>query len=238
MSKYFYDLHIHSILSPCADEFMTPNNIVNMAKLKGLDIIAVTDHNSSKQIEVIVKLCNEMGLLCIPGVEVESIEGVHLLCYFQNVERLGLMTQKIDEYLPNISNHETLFGFQVVMNEYDEVIEKVDKLLIQSTHLSIEEIISLAHELDGVVFAAHVNKTSHNILVNLGFIPEGLQLDGVELNHFIYTNQKEEIPDQINPFPILINSDAHSLGDINEAIYSIELPFKSAKHFIAVFKEE
>ncbi|MBQ4164224.1 MAG: PHP domain-containing protein [Turicibacter sp.] len=221
--KIYYDLHIHSVLSPCADDLMTPNHIVLMAKLKGLDVIALTDHNSTRNCRVVSELAKEAGLLFIPGIEVETIEGVHLLSYFETIDLAETFGAWIESHLALIKNDTQLFGHQWVMDEKDEVIEEFEWLLIQSTDLTCEEVVLKTHQLGGFVIAAHLNKLSHNILTHLGFIPDRLNLDGIELNSFIYEAKNGNQDILASEELTLFNSDAHSLGYINEPIYFLEI---------------
>lgn len=234
--KLSYDLHIHSALSPCADESMTPNNIVLMAKIKGLDMISLTDHNSVKNMEPVAKICERENILFIPGIEIETREGVHLLCYTDSLERMKSIGEVAEKHLGMIKNRPEFFGNQWVMNEEDDVIESVKPLLIQSTTLSVKEVIEFVHEIGGIVIAAHLNKQEHSILTNLGFIPADLSLDGVELNAYVL--KKDKASSQWGDYLVLINSDAHQLGDISEAENVIILENKSRLDFISYFKEE
>ena len=234
--KVYYDLHIHSALSPCADESMTPNNIVLMAKIKGLNLISVTDHNSAKNIEAVAKICEREGILFIPGIEVETVEGVHLLCYCETIETMNQIGEMVEKHLGPIKNRSEFFGTQLVMNEEDEILQSIETLLIQSTTLTMGEIVQFVHQVGGIVIAAHINKSEHNILTNLGFIPKGLELDGVELNTFILKQQGKM--NQFENYLVLINSDAHQLGDISEPENFIILKRQSLPDFISYIKGE
>ncbi len=233
-TKLYYDLHIHSVLSPCADDLMTPNNLVNMSMLKGLDFISVTDHNSADNLMAIASLCEEQDVVLIPGIEVESKEGVHLLCYFQMVDTALKFSEDIAAHLMNIKNNETLFGHQWVMNAYDDVIASKEVLLLQSCSLSVEEIVAQVISLEGLVFAAHINRQSHSILTHLGFIPPTLELTGVELNRDIYERQGSK---EVGYKHVLINSDAHTIDAISERVYYISGVEKSKQGFFSYFKE-
>ncbi len=235
MKKVFYDLHTHSVLSPCADDEMTPNNIVLMAKLKGLDMISVTDHNSARNLEVLAKLCQQQDILFIPGIEIESAEGVHLVGYVKRIQSMNQIAKQVEASLGGIKNRPEYFGHQWVMNEQDEIVDHVHPLLIQSTRLSCEEVVKLIHQYNGIVCAAHLNKTNHSLLTHLGFIPPDLELDGVELNAGILKNQQG-----VNTnfkFPILINSDAHTLGEISERDHNLFLYERSWEGFYDYFME-
>ncbi|ERJ11096.1 PHP domain-containing protein [Haloplasma contractile] len=236
MPKYYYDLHIHSTLSPCGDASMTPNNIVNMASIKQLDIIAVTDHNCAKHVHVISKLAQEQGILLIPGIEVESSEEVHLLCLFANLEQLNRFSHTMYEGLPNMDNDETFFGSQTIFNELDEKIGSEQKLLCTSTSFTILEIIDLVHSEQGIVFAAHIDKRANSILSNLGFIPTDLKLDGIELSHRTNPRSFLESHPQYRHYNCIQNSDAHYLKDISERLHSIELPCNTTEAFIDYFR--
>ncbi|HEY8364087.1 MAG TPA: PHP domain-containing protein [Haloplasmataceae bacterium] len=231
MIECFYDLHIHTGLSPCCEDDMSPNNIVNMAIIKGLDIIAITDHNSALNVEVTIEVAKNTNLLVIPGIEVESFEGIHLLCYFKTVSELMQFAKIVDDYLPNIKNDETLWGKQLIFNEDDEIIAIKDKALLNSVNLKIDEIINLTREKGGIVIPAHVNRFNNSILTILGFIPKDLPIAGIEVAN------NEELKD-LNYYRIIRNSDAHFLGHISERINKIILPEKSLNAFFDYFGDK
>lgn len=225
--KVYYDLHIHSVLSPCADDDMTPNNIVNMAWLKGLDIIAVTDHNQCGNLGAIQELAKERDILLIPGMEVESREGVHLLCYFKSFENAFIMEKEMYSSLPNLPCTE-FFGKQQLMDEEDKVIGNLDKLLISSTKFSIDEIYDIVKKLDGIMGYAHIYRKSNGILNVLGFLPESPKVSFIEIN-----SKNEDDSAYKRKMRIISNSDAHRLVDMNEAINCMNLDDKTIK---SVFK--
>lgn len=216
--KYYYDLHIHSDLSPCGNSEMTPNNIVNMAYIKGLNIISVTDHNSLSNYLPIKELGEKLNIHVIPGIEVTTKEEVHVLCYFNNDEKAYAFANLIYDSLPNIKNKINIFGEQNIYNPKDEKIGYLDKLLINASSYTIDEIYLLAKEHGGIIIPAHINKKSNSILSILGFIPLNLKIDFVE----VYKNNSinEKI---IKNYTVLNNSDAHQLIDISEAINFVEL---------------
>ena len=232
--RVYYDLYIHSVLSPCAEDEMTPHNIVNMSYLKQLDMIAVTDHNSCANLHVIERLCQALSIVLIPGIEVESKEGIHLLCYFKTVKIAMVFGQYIESQLGSIQNNERVFGHQWVMNDLDEVVESKQALLIQSTVLSLEEIAQLVITYDGIMIAAHLNK-SQSIISQLGCIPPDLTLHGVELNRDIYERNQVGFKGH---YPLVINSDAHNLATISERVYYFDNIEKSREGFFSSFKEE
>lgn len=229
--KLYYDLHIHSCLSPCGSDEMTPNNIVNMAYLKGLDIISITDHNSGKNNEAIKLLAEQLDILVIPGMEVQTKEEVHILCYFPHMDDLNAFEIELENYRLQMPNRPDRFGNQWVMNQEDIIIEEFPWALIMSLNLSVDQLNDLVDKFSGVIVPAHVNKSSNSMLSNLGFIPDQLELHYVE----VFTNAP--VPQSIlDQFGVLINSDAHSLGQISEPVHSMELKEKTTYAVIDYLK--
>lgn len=232
MIKCFYDLHIHSALSPCASNDMTPNNIINMAILKGLDIIAVTDHNSAKNIGAILKVAKAKNIIVIPGIEVETYEGIHMLCLFRNLEDINIFDKLIYRNLPKVRNNENVFGEQIIFNEDDTYKCEEMQMLLNATCLKLNEVIKLVHLLNGLIFCAHIDRLKNSIITVLGFIPENLAVDGVE----IISNNNQNIYDkQFKKYRIIQNSDAHYLGNIYEKMNNIYLQEKSINGFFDYF---
>ncbi|HXH86703.1 MAG TPA: PHP domain-containing protein, partial [Nitrospira sp.] len=206
MKEFKADLHIHTCLSPCADLEMSPRNIVNEAKRKGLQVIGICDHNSAENVPAVVKNAAREGIAVIGGMEVTSKEEVHILALFGNDESLSSFQQVVHENLHG-TNDEQLFGEQVIVNEDEEVIGFSDKLLIGATDLTIERLVDLIHEHDGLAIAAHVDREGFGILGQLGFIPEGLPLDALELAD---PSKRDCIPPEVC-MPLVTSSDAHKL---------------------------
>jgi len=216
--RFYYDLHIHSDLSPCGNAEMTPNNIVNMASIKGLNIISVTDHNSIKNYPAIKTIGDKLGIEVIPGIEVTTKEEVHILCYFRNYKDAYTFAELIYESLPNIKNNPSIFGEQNIYNCDDEIVGNLDKLLINATSYNVNEIFDITKKNHGISVPAHINKKSNSILGVLGFIPFNLQMDFIEV--FPKTSIVEKL---IKDYIVLKNSDAHQLEDISEQENSVEL---------------
>ena len=206
------DLHIHSALSPCADDDMTPNNIVNMAMLKKLDAISITDHNSCDNVEAVIKAAGSK-LMVVPGMEVQTREEVHLLCYFNCLDKLMDFGEVIKNELPKISNVPKIFGNQLIIDDEDRVVDERKEMLISSTDLSIDQIIEEDISRDGVVIPAHVDKPSYSIISQLGFIPKNLEGGMVEISG--YSN---ELLTKFPSHKLLYSSDAHELGQILERV--------------------
>lgn len=209
-----YDLHIHSCLSPCAEDDMTPNNIVNMAMLNGLDVLSVTDHNSLLQQPVIASIAKSKGLNYLYGVEIQTLEEVHLLAYFRVWEQAQLMNDYLEKYLMIVANQVNYFGHQLICDEFDQVISEYPNLLIQSSLKTIDEIIEKVHQLDGRVVLAHAINRANSLITVLGFIPESLQFDGIEVTDLNDITKIKALHPKLKETIWLMNSDAHSLGKI------------------------
>ncbi|MFI3283466.1 MAG: PHP domain-containing protein [Erysipelotrichaceae bacterium] len=217
-----YDLHIHSCLSPCSEDEMSINNMINMALIKELDLISVTDHNCMKNQKVIAKVAREKGLRYLYGVEVQTSEDVHVLCYFKKEEYVDKMQTYLDTHLPKIKNNTQFFGHQYCMNEYDEVIEEYPWLLLNSLDVSLSELVHFVHQNEGHVVLAHIYKLSNGIIHHLGFIPKELAFDGVELKSKDEEKQLYQSHPWMSNIEVYYNSDAHQLIDIQEAIHTLE----------------
>ncbi len=209
--KIYYDLHIHSCLSPCGDDDMTPNNIVNMALIKGLDVIAITDHNTGKNAKVICELGRDQGLLVIPGMEVQTKEEVHVLCYFESIVDLEAFDSALDSFRIQVPNRPDHFGRQQIMNREDQCVGEYPFALIISIEISIEHLVKLCRAHAGVCVPAHVNKSSNSIFANLGFMPQDLEVKTIEIHKKSPLNET-----LVKGYQKIYNSDAHYLEHISE----------------------
>jgi len=219
--KIYYDFHIHSCLSPCGDNDMTPNNIVNMAALKGLDAIAITDHNCGENVQAAIEAAKELPLMVIPGMEIETSEEIHMVALFKDVKSLYKMQEIVEKDLPPIKNKPAIFGEQIIMDKNDKIIDFKEQFLITACGLDIFEVTKKVREIGGVIFPAHIDKSSYSVLSNLGLIPEELSFPTVEI-------KKKPIPQNLidmgicDKYNTLCNSDAHYLWDISEKENYIE----------------
>ena len=210
------DLHIHSCLSPCADDDMTPANICGMAHIKGLDAIAVTDHNTARNLPYVKEAADYYHLILLPGMEITTKEEVHLLGYFRDVETAVEVGEIFSSHLPPMKNKPDFFGNQLVMNTDDEVVDVEERLLIGATDLGLAECTKIIREHGGAAVPAHINR-GHGLLVNLGLFPEEPVFPVVEVRPELPVNEK-----LISGKRRLWSSDAHHLGDILEAVSALE----------------
>ena len=225
------DLHIHSALSPCALNDMTPNNIVNMALLEELTAIAVTDHNSCENAEAAMKVAMGTGLVVIPGMEVQTREDIHVVTLFPGIKEARAMQQLVYDALPPIPAPKKQREKQLIMDDDDEIVGNCDKLLNMSADLSIDEVVRLASELNGVAFPAHIDRKSMSILASLGFIPKSLPVKTLEVSMFA---DKEPYELEYPAYRIVTDSDSHELGHIGMVRNTLDVETVSAHGIIKV----
>lgn len=217
--RVFVDLHIHSCLSPCADDDMTPANICGMAHIKGLDAIAVTDHNTARNLPYVKEAADYYHIILLPGLEVTTREEVHLLGYFPTVEAAVEIGEIFSSHLPPMPNQPKFFGNQYVMNTDDEIQAEETRMLIGATDLDLQQCAALIRSHGGLAVPAHINRGSNGLLVNLGMMPDEPVFSTVEVARHLPVAEaavKERV--------VLYSSDAHQLGAIMEAEFDLPTP--------------
>ena len=224
MTMVAVDLHMHSILSPCGDSDMTPNNIVNMALIKELDIIALTDHNSGKNLPALMEVARNTGLQILPGMEVTTREEAHVLAYFPTLEDAMACDTIIYDHLPNIPNRPDYFGHQYIMDAEDEVVGEVEKLLISATDLSVNELQDIVKAHHGILVPAHIDRKTYSLIASLGFIPLDLDVGTVEISKMMDFGDVPKRYPQVKKYALIHGSDAHYLEDMAEREYFLDLP--------------
>lgn len=229
MQPLSYDLHIHSCLSPCGDEDMTPANIVGMAALKELDVIAVTDHNSCKNCPAVKKLGDAYGVLTIPGMELTTEEEVHVVCLFEELGAAMEFDAYVYEHLLPVPNRENIFGRQLIMDEEERLLGKVENLLINSTDISFDKVFDLVGGYGGIMIPAHIEKNANSLLSNLGFVPPDSRFRCFELKNKDRLSEVSEANPYLKECRVITDSDAHYLQDINEAVNFLHCGEKSVK---------
>ncbi|KPJ59307.1 MAG: hypothetical protein AMJ46_11745 [Latescibacteria bacterium DG_63] len=214
------DLHVHTCLSPCADLEMSPRAIAEQAKIKEIDILGICDHNSAENVAALVKAAEAYKISVLPGLEITSQEEVHVLALFDELEPALRLQEIIYENLPG-KNDEDAFGMQVVVNADGEVLRFSNKLLIGASTLTIEEVTETIHSLDGLAIASHIDREGFSLIGQLGFVPEHLKLDALEISPAI---KYEEALAKFNPsLPVTCSSDAHFLKDIGTGFTSFRI---------------
>ena len=232
MSVYNYDLHIHSCLSPCADDDMTPNNIAGMSTLNGLQIVALTDHNSCANCPAFLDACRRQGIVGIPGMELTTAEDIHLVCLFAELSDAMAFSDEVYGHILPIDNRPDIFGNQIITDSSDEPIGEVKKLLISATDLWISDAIALVKKFNGHVRPAHIDRESNGIVAILGDVPVEYGFNYVEFNDRSNIDAYYAKYETIASTKTLVSSDAHHLWDVSEAGNTIELtddePYSSA----------
>lgn len=221
MIPLYYDLHLHSCLSPCGDDDMTPANIAGMASIKGLDVIALTDHNSCKNCPAAMFQGREYGVIVIPGMELCTAEEVHVICLFPALENALAFDDYVYEHMLPIKNREAIFGKQQIMDENDKVTGTVENLLINATDITFDDAFSLTASYGGIAYPAHVDKSSTSVLSNLGFVPPDSTFTCAEFHDLKNLHRIQKEHPYFLQCNIVSSSDAHYLGDIREPEYQI-----------------
>ncbi len=210
------DLHIHTCLSPCAELAMYPRILVDRSISAGLDVIAVCDHNASENAPYVIRAARGRPLVVLPGMEITSREEVHTLALFDNLEGLFKIQEIVYGALAGL-NDEDAFGCQAVVNEADEVEELNPRLLIGATELPLEEIVERVRGAGGIAVASHVDRESFSVIGQLGFIPENIRFDALEISRATGVQQARLRFPEYAGYAFIENSDAHHLQDVGSA---------------------
>lgn len=232
MPKLSYDLHIHSCLSPCGDEDMLPSNIVGMSFLKNLDIIAVTDHNTCKNCPAVLKLAEQYNMIALPGMELTTMEEVHVLCLFAELDDAIRFSEYVSSMLMKFPNDEKVFGKQEIYDEDDNRLGTEPYLLINATNISFDEMGKLMKEYHGIYIPAHLDKNSNSLISNLGFVSPDADFSVAELADITHLEELSKKNPYLYQCNIITNSDAHMLGNINEAVHFLECNARSRQDVI------
>lgn len=230
MSGYLYDLHIHSCLSPCGDNDMTPNNIVGMAAISGLEIIAITDHNTCKNAPAVLKAAEEAGILAVPGMELCTSEEAHVVCLFETLEGAMEFDRHIYDSMPHITNRPEIFGEQRILDENDELIGTLPDLLLVASYIGADEVKALCEQYGGTAFPAHVDRDSYSVTAALGSIPPEGGYTFAEVTREADLDEVRAMYPELRAMGIVRDSDSHYLDTLATSVpQSIELPEKSVK---------
>lgn len=223
MSRYYYDLHIHSCLSPCGDNDNTPNNIVGMGVLAGLQIMALTDHNTCRNCPAFFEAAKKQGIIPVPGMELTTAEDIHMVCLFPTLEAAMDFDREIQTRRILIPNRTDIFGDQYVMDGQDEVVDIEPHLLSNATTVSVEEAPALTARFGGVCYPAHIDRQANGIIATLGFLPPDMHFSTVELHDGGKEAEyrQQHIGDDTR---VVIGSDAHVLWDIRDKDAWLEIP--------------
>lgn len=226
------DLHIHTLLSPCGDLEMSPKNIVEKAGVEKLDIIGITDHNSTRHCKLISELASQHNIFVFCGAEVTSREEAHCLAFLPDFEKLDEFQNYLDKYLSPIPNDPNKFGYQVQVDKDENIIYEEENLLISAIDQSVDEIEEMVHGLGGIFIPAHVNRQTFSIISQLGFIPPDLNYDALELSKHISKEKFIQQNAYLKNSTFIQSSDAHfisNVGDVSTQFYMEKASFDEVK---------
>ena len=222
MSRYYYDLHIHSCLSPCAENDNTPNNVAGMAKISGLDIVALTDHNSVKNCPAFFEAAERYGIVPIAGMELTTSEDIHMVCLFEKLSDALRFGCEIDKRRVKVTNRPEIFGDQLILDGEDNLIGVEENLLSIATDLSVEGLPQFIKDFDGICYPAHIDRDSNGIIAILGTLPD-LGFKTVEFRDGDNVQKYAERFD-LSGLTVVIDSDAHFLTGIRDKEHYFDLP--------------
>ncbi len=203
-----YDFHIHSALSPCSENDMTPCNMVAIATNNGLNAIAVSDHNSIGNVQATMEIGQALGVIVVPAIEVQTTEDIHVLALFKTYAELLEFYKHIT--LPNIKNKPAIFGDQLLYNSDDEVVGSDDRYLLGATTLGVYDLVPLILQCGGLAIPAHIDREANGILSILGDVPADIPFSCLEFS----PRASDSLKKQYSKYPHLINSDSHNLYGI------------------------
>ncbi|HOV28817.1 MAG TPA: PHP domain-containing protein [Synergistales bacterium] len=208
------DLHIHTVLSPCGGLDMGAPEIVARALKCGLEVVAVTDHNTCRNAAAVMKAARGKQLVVFPGLEVQSSEDIHAVVLFGTLEEALDFEAWLWEGFPKVLNRPELFGEQILIDEENRILAEEPILLVQGARRSIDEIVTEARSRNGVVFLSHVDREAFSYPAVLGPIPVDYPVDALELTCYATEKTVENCRKACPSFPLIRNSDAHTLAQI------------------------
>ncbi len=216
MSKYYYDFHIHSCLSPCADDDMTPANIAGMASIAGLNIVALTDHNTCKNCPAFFENAKQCGIVPIAGMELTTQEDIHIVCLFEHLDQALEFGEAVNNRRVLIENRPDIFGNQYVTDKDENIIGIEPHLLSNATELDLAGAVELVGEYDGICFPAHIDRQANGLIAVLGSFPEYPIFKLAEFHDISKVKQYKNDHPCLNNMRLLSGSDAHYLWDIRD----------------------
>lgn len=217
MSRYYYDFHLHSCLSPCGDDESTPNSVAGMCAVNGIQIAALTDHNTSRNCPAFYKAAKRYGVIPIAGMELTTAEDIHVVCLFESLEDALAFNDEVDSRRMRIANRPDLFGNQQICDDEDNIIGIENDLLINATDISIDEVPDVVGKHNGICYPAHIDRTSNGIVATLGVFPESPVFNCFELHDGAkYEEYAGRFP-ILKGMKMLVGSDAHNILDIRDA---------------------
>jgi PHP family Zn ribbon phosphoesterase len=224
------DLHIHSALSACAENIMSPGRILHKAHQSGLNMVAITDHNASGSLHVASLLAAQYNIKLIFGMEVSTWEDVHLLALFDSLDQIVEFQSFIDKHLPELENMPDIYGYQVIYNEHNEIVDVDLQLRQTGIQVNLTDTVTKIHECHGIAVPAHVMRGKFSVTSQLGFIDSSADFDLVEIAATRWRRENRFLGEKIRGFTAMPNSDAHFLNDVGRTYFELpHLPDKLAE---------
>jgi len=223
MRTFRTELHVHTVLSPCAGVEMIPPLIVSEAIENGIQLIAITDHNASANIPAVMEAAQGTELVVLPGMELQTKEEVHLLCLFDTLEQVAAWQAKVDNLLPNLPNNIEYFGEQFVVDSTGEFIRREERLLLNSVNITLDEAAAQVTALGGLAIPAHIDRQANGLIAILGLIPPGFE--ALEISRHITPEAARQKYPQVRGYPLFQSGDVHMLdGFIGTTRLTLEGP--------------
>jgi PHP family Zn ribbon phosphoesterase len=214
MKKYRAELHTHTVLSPCASVEMIPPLIIAEAESKDIDILAITDHNSIANIQSVIGAAAGTGVSIIPGIELQTREEIHSLCFFDTIGQIQAFYNRIEPSLPAIKNNAEFFGEQFIVDKTGDFIRREERLLIASATISLSEAFREVERFGGLLIPAHVNRSAYGLFPVLGFVPDDIQIEILEISKHLNPMIAADAFPHLAKFSVIQNGDAHFLNEI------------------------
>lgn len=237
LARVTADLHIHTVLSSCAEVEMLPPLIVRRALELGLGLIAITDHNAAANCEAVMRAAQGTGLAVLPGMEVQTSEEVHVLCLFDTAEQALTWQGIVYNHLPDLPNPEEAFGSQFVVDADGDYVRTETRLLLTSTDLPLDEVVRRVVQLGGIAVPAHVDRPSFSLLANLGLVPPGLDSPALELFRHTAADEARRRWPELQRWPLYWSSDSHQLSEMGARLI-LDVAAKTVNELAQAFRGE
>ena len=212
------DLHLHTVLSPCAEVEMIPPLIVERALEKRLDLIAITDHNASANAQAVLEAARGTGLKVWAGMELQTREEVHVLCLFDTVRQLRALQAELELALPNLLNAPDKLGEQFIVDAAGDFVARESRLLLISAAMTLECVVREVNALGGMAIPAHIERVENGLIPLLGFVPLGLAVPALEISANIAASEARARFHLPHHIAVISGSDAHWLDAIGRAV--------------------
>ncbi len=214
LKPYLADLHVHTVLSPCAEVEMIPPLIISEALSRHIELIAITDHNASANVEAVQRAAEGYPITVLAGMELQTREEVHVLCLFDTIAQLEAWQADVTASLPRLENKADFFGEQFIVDKTGDFIRRETQLLLTSSNFSFDQASLKVHDLGGLFIPAHVDRKGFGLFANLGFIPADVEIDAIEVSRHIQCEHAAETFPQIKRFTLVQDGDAHRLDEL------------------------